>query len=380
MMGSAGEDVRWTLRSDAAEVAVSEEGGALFPARFRVGGVGGRWVQPLHAAPWSEDPHPPGTPRVASHLRGDFFCLPFGGPEAHGPTASGRWAEVAHESEGAEAGLTCRMRVGTGEVEKRVHLRPGHAVVYQRHRVRGLAGPQSFGHHAMLACHAHGRARVSLSPFVHGRVLPEPLEVPPRGRSALAPGAAFDSLAAVPLAGGGVTDAGAYPARAGAEDLLQVFSDPAGPGAEAAGPGVAWSCVAFPDAGFAWFSLREPRVLTGTVLWFSNGGRLYPPWSGRHRGVLGVEDVTSLFNAGRGPSAAPNAATRAGLTTALPCPLEVRYAFGVFTLPPGAEAVRSITPAPEGGRVEAELDTGERVHVPVDVGFLRAGQEPRPRG
>jgi hypothetical protein len=36
--------------------------------------------------------------------------------------------------------------------------------------------------------------------------------------------------------------------------------------------------------------MKNPRELPITMLWYSNGGRDYAPWNGRHRGVLGIED------------------------------------------------------------------------------------------
>ncbi|MEM9269795.1 MAG: hypothetical protein AAGA78_12750, partial [Pseudomonadota bacterium] len=36
--------------------------------------------------------------------------------------------------------------------------------------------------------------------------------------------------------------------------------------------------------------LKNCATLPNTMLWISNGGRTAPPWSGRHRRVLGIED------------------------------------------------------------------------------------------
>ena len=50
--------------------------------------------------------------------------------------------------------------------------------------------------------------------------------------------------------------------------------------------------------------LKNPAQLPVTMLWFSNGGRSYAPWNGRHRDVLGVEDgcTWSLYgHAARSP-------------------------------------------------------------------------------
>ena len=46
------------------------------------------------------------------------------------------------------------------------------------------------------------------------------------------------------------------------------------------------------------------------MLWFSNGGRDYPPWNGRHVGVLGIEEGRSYAAYGHAASAADNPLTR----------------------------------------------------------------------
>ena len=109
------------------------------------------------------------------------------------------------------------------------------------------------------------------------------------------PGAEFTSLDRVPLADGGFTDLSRYPARRGFEDLAMVVADDSLP--------FAWNAVTFAAEGYAWFAIRDPRVLRNTVLWISNGGRHYPPWNGRHVNVLGIEDVTAYFHDGVAASA-----------------------------------------------------------------------------
>ena len=67
---------------------------------------------------------------------------------------------------------------------------------------------------------------------------------------------------------------------------------------------LAWTAVAFPRERFVWFALKDPKVLGGTVLWMSNRGRHYPPWSSRHLNVMGLEEVTANFHLGLAASAA----------------------------------------------------------------------------
>ena len=134
----------------------------------------------------------------------------------------------------------------------------------------------------------------------------------------------------------------------------------------------AWTAVTFPKEGWAWFAMKDPRVLRSTVLWMSNGGRHYPPWNGRHVNVMGLEDVTSYFHLGIVPSARPNPISRAGIPTSLALdrkkPLVVNYIMAVAALPRGFNRVKNIL----SGRGEVTLvsDAKQRVTVPIDTAFL----------
>ena len=68
----------------------------------------------------------------------------------------------------------------------------------------------------------------------------------------------------------------------------------------------AWTAVAFSKQRFVWFALKNPRVLHSTILWFSNGGRHYGPWNGRHVTVMGLEEVTANFHYGLAESVQAN--------------------------------------------------------------------------
>ena len=60
--------------------------------------------------------------------------------------------------------------------------------------------------------------------------------------------------------------------------------------------------------------LKNPAELPVTMLWISNGGRDYAPWSGRHRGVLGIEDGRTAL--GHAASLGDNWLKREGVATA----------------------------------------------------------------
>jgi hypothetical protein len=347
----------YRISSDLIEVWVTETGGQMAPVTFR---LGDRNIQPFHIAPWAHEPTP--EPPMIGTLRGDFFCMPFGGNELpfegarypqHGHTANDRWELLAHETNSLELqGWSAR---------KTVSVRPGQTAVYVRHEL-DWDGPMSFGHHAMLRFHTEGL--LATSPFQFGQAYPGPFEEPRKGGyPSLLPGARFDRLDAVPMANGEFADLTRYPAREGFEDLVQIFTDPS--------LDFAWNAVTFPEERYVWFALRDPKVLTGTILWHSNGGRHYAPWNGRHRRVLGIEDVTSYMHDGLAVSVAENDATRAGFQTHFDlrrdAKLAVNVIFGVAAVPSDFGHVREIVPI-EGG---VEISDGRQtVKAGLDLDFF----------
>ncbi len=364
----------WSLQSSHVHAHLTLLGGHLAPVEFR---LGRRTVAPFSVAPWAEEKLAPGTPALLAALRGDFFCAPFGGNGTpwrgeqhppHGETANANWTLAASEKYAGRVTLhaSLDLAVRRGYVGKHVTLVDGHTAVYQRHVIAGARGPMSVGHHAMLKFpDAEGSGVVSTSRFVRAQVFPEAFERPEnRGYQALRPGATFRSLERVPLLAGGTTDLSRYPARRGFEDLVMLTADATLP--------FAWNAVTFPGERYAWFALRDPRVLRHTILWISNGGRHYAPWNGRHTSVMGIEDITGYFHHGLAESAKPNPLNRRGIPTTLMLdpkkPTEVRYIFGVAAIPAGFDRVADIRAA-KGG-IELFAANGKRARSKLDVGFL----------
>ena len=112
----------------------------------------------------------------------------------------------------------------------------------------------------------------------------------------------------------------------------------------------AWTGVTFAKERFVWFALKDPRVLRSTLMWMSNGGRHYPPWSGRHVNTLGLEEITGYFHYGIAHSAADNEIARGGDPTCVQLdpekPLVVNYIMAVAAVPARFDRVRSIVAKP----------------------------------
>jgi len=365
----------WTLATDRVTAAVTQTGGHLAPVHFR---LGRRTVQPFAIAPWWNEKLAAGTPPILRVLRGDFFGLPFGGNATpyrgrrhpvHGDTANGRWRLAGVEAQHGTVTLRLHMDLQTfpGQVEKRITLVPGHTAVYQEHIVTGVDAPTSLGHHATLQFPDQpGAGYFSTSRCIHAQVFVEPAENPEAGGySLLQPGAVIKDITRVPTITGGWADLSRYPARRGYTDVAIFCADPALP--------VAWSAVALPGEGYAWFSLRDPQVLASTLCWMSNNGRHYPPWSSRHQNVMGVEDITGFFHCGAAESARPNGLSRRGVQTSLTPttrqPLHVRYIMGVVAIPKAFGRVRDIAVAAD--QVTLVGAAGARVASAVDTGFIQ---------
>lgn len=368
----------WCFQSDRVEACLTELGGQLGPVTFHL--KAGK-VQPYSIAPWVEEKEFGDLIPILRVLRGDFFCLPFGGNgtpfrgekhPVHGDTANNRWHFEALEQAADRICLhtSLETEARAGRVDKRIHLLKGHAAVYCQHIISGMRGPMNLGHHAMLHFpEESGGGVLSTSPFAFGQVIPELFEKPAdKGYSSLLPGAEFASLSAVPLATGGETDLSHYPARRGFEDLVTLVSDPKLP--------FAWTAVVFPKQRHAWFALKDPRILRQTVLWHSNGGRHYAPWNGRHVGVLGLEEVTSYFAYGLAESARANPISKRGFPTTLELsprtPLVVPYIMGMVSLPAGFDRVRDILPVDEGNSVQLVAHSGRKVVTPLCLDFLKS--------
>ena len=362
----------WRIATREVEAFVTETGGHLGPVTFR---VGGKKAQPFSIAPWAEEKTAPSQPPILNVLRGDFFCLPFGGNATkfkgeqhppHGETANCLWRLESAAAGSLHLSLATKVRVG--RVDKYITLRPGQTAIYQRHVISGMSGPMNFGHHAMLKFpDSPGSGLIATSRFQRGVVVPVPVERPADGGySCLRVGGKFNSLAKVPLADGGATDLGAYPARRGFEDIVMLTGDDRQP--------FGWTAVTFPAEGYVWFALKDPRVLRQTVFWLSNGGRHYAPWNGRHVNVLGLEEVTAYFHYGLAESAKKNPLSAVGVPTCFTLnartPLTVNYIMAVAPIPKGFDRVAQILPTADGRSVRLVSRSGGKVRVPIDLNFL----------
>ncbi len=364
------------ISTNTVEAFVTQLGGHLGPVTFK---IGTKKIQPYSVAPWATESTDKSLNPIIKVLRGDFFCMPFGGNDKsykgekhpiHGETANEKWTFESLKTQGPATEMTLKLKtkIRKSTVTKSITLIKNHAAVYCKHTISGMTGPMSFGHHAMLKFpEKEGSGIISTSRFLRGQIFPGTFENPANyGYSSLKPGGMFSSLDNVPMADGSIADLTGYPARKGFEDLVILSADPADE--------FAWTAITFPAEGYLWFSIKNPRVLASTVLWMSNGGRHYAPWNGRHTGVMGLEEVTAYFHYGLTESAGVNQLNRRSIPTCVEMtpdnPYTVNYIMGVSQVPRGFNGVRSIKSSPEKNELAITADNGMTIKVPVFVWFV----------
>ncbi len=371
------------LKMRGVEVAVTRTGGMLGPVTFFP--EYDNPIRPYAVAPWAEEPLEPDTPPMLRALRGDWFCSAFGEnsePHAgrrlppHGETANNDWVETGS----GETRFGCWLRLGVemplqgGVCQAATALLANHSVIYQRHDLQGLTGPANPGHHATLRFpDAEGAGRLSFSALAHAQTYFEPTaRAEDRGYSWLKPNVEISDPCAVPCIDGSTTDLTHYPARRGYEDIAILCADPA--------QEFAWTAVTFPDQRFVWFALRDPKQLASTLLWFSNGGRHFPPWNGRHVNVMGLEDITAFFHVGLAASVRENFLNARGINTCLRPDahgrLSIFYIQGVARIPPDFDRVADIEGHWGDNNIVLRAQSGAAVAVRCQLDFLRKGTLP----
>lgn len=319
---------------------------------------GTRTIAPLHRAPWvgTGEAMPPGAAPHIATLGGDFFCAPFAmseeGSPMHGWSANAPWTVVAHAGGILRAVLSRPLRGAT--LVKELAVEDGHPFVYQRHVFIGGTGRMPVANHANLSLKNGGLIRTS--PKLRWETTAKPQESDPaRGRSALRyPAQSTDPRAFPGLEG--PCDLTRYPWNPRHEDFVM--------GLEAPGHWLGWTAVTRPAEGDLYLSLRNAHALPLTMLWHSNGGRDYAPWSGRHIGCLGVEEGATAHMLSLSTEAdlsGPGALNLGGVT-------EVRHVIGAVAWPSG-EAVAEILAGE--GFIDIRGEAGASRRVPCRTDLLK---------
>jgi hypothetical protein len=320
----------------------------------------GQTVSPLHRAPWvgTDEAMPPDEAPLMATLGGDFFCAPFASSEddspLHGWPPNSRWKIVADQP-GVMRAVLEHMVFGA-TLLKELSLKDDHPFVYQRHVFVGGHGRVSFANHANVSLPNGGLIRTSAKSMWETPKTPQESD-PERGRSDLVCPAQTQDPKAFPAKNGPV-DLTTYPWNPRHEDFVV--------GIEARGHRLGWTAVTRPEERDLYLSLRNPAQIPMTMLWHSNGGRDYPPWSGRHFGCLGVEEGAADHMLGLSTEAD---LTGPGALTLSPDGIaDVRHVIGAIHWPSG-EGVSDISETETGLRIKGER--GATRDVAFDTAFLR---------
>ena len=351
------------VSAEGISVRFDPQGGVIDDVAIVVDGIA---LHPLHRAPWlrSGEAVPDHVAPVERKLAGDFFCAPFGrsAPDMpiHGPGANGTWKKhslTAADDGAVTARYDLREDIQGARLTKEIIVRPGQPIVYQRHVFEGGTGHIPVAHHAMV--HVPGGAALSFSPKAFGRTTNAALEPDPsRGRSLLKYPQRITCLSNVALADGGTADASFYPFSGRHEDFIAL--------AEAEGGLIGWSAALAQRDGFLFFAVKDAAALPETLLWMSNGGRDYAPWSGRHNAVLGIEEAATSFhvNGERTGGIDGSRATGVGLGGRQ----VIRYAFGAISAPQGWARVADIQAS--GGNLTVIDVSGDARSMAFDTRFF----------
>lgn len=347
-------------RTDAARVRVNLALGNLQDLAFL---HRERTLRPLHRAPWIDDAaiqNDPDLLPIERNLAGDFLCAPFGASDvvegpAHGWSANSRWAVTSDTPNGLAMRLERKVMGAT--LEKRIWLDPEAPVLVQEHRLIGGEGALPVAHHPMV--HVADGGRLSFSPKRLALAPDIPLEP---GRQVLRPGTHSTDLTAFPGVHGAV-DLTRLPIGTGHEDFVTLVEEDVSSGT------LAWTALVREAEDDMVFILKDPRVLPVTMLWFSNGGRDYAPWNGRHLGVIGIEDGCAAGAAGHRAALAENPVGRAGVPTALTLEPQrthhIRHAIGAVPRPKGWDRVQDIRG--EGAKLLLTGPSGDQMTLPFDA-------------
>lgn len=365
----------WRLENRNVDLFVTERGGHIAPVYFY--NDTDIPVQPYYISPW-QDEGLELDEAVLTPLRGDFFCMPFGGNvdeyeeekhPVHGEAAGSAWdlKDVVRGDGRITMELELNTHISAGKITKQISLIDGHNVIYTRHLLSGYGGRMPLGHHAILAMPEEADGLLlSLGQFDFGMTHPAIFSNPAAGEyQQLAYGKEFTDLHRMPLLWQEPVEAdySRFPSPVGFADLFCVLKHDRGV--------PSWATAVFPRHGFLWFALKSAALLPATCVWVENHGRYSTPWNGRNS-CIGIEDVCAYFAYGLKQSVESNIFNEKGFPTSVELDpgkmTAVSYIQGVARTPAGfGEVVHAEF---EPGRVVFFDRKGAAATAEVDYSFL----------
>lgn len=300
-------------------VSVNSLGGMLGPILFIL--PDGRQVAPFQVAPWANETFGDEIPNVLRRLRGEWPCVPFGA-DANRP-ALGEWpgstAERTVDSLPHGFGSNNHWTFGDAsptDISLSIDYPEPHPIRSLKRSV--MPDPESAALDCELVINVRsdctlpiglhptfrlperpGAVRIEVGDEISGMTYPHDVDASSIFRRHQVAAPWHD----VRLRDGSTLDISAVPLRQKTEDLVQLLEMP--------GHAALWNAEEGYRARLVWNQEHFPSAL----LWFSNHGRSFEPWNGRHL-ALGLEPICSAFDLGAQISASDNPINRRGVATA----------------------------------------------------------------
>jgi galactose mutarotase-like enzyme len=311
-----------SLAWDRGRLDVQALGGMLGPVEVVLDD--GRAIRPFAVAPWAdtaiEDWEAQASP-LLKRLRGDWVCLPFGlpgkprtdldadwldgldrnleslDPAQHGACANASWRLEKAEPHALTMSFAPDEKFPISRIERRISAADGFPTIEVDTRIAARAPCElQWGCHPTFRLPEEpGAFEIGFDGNVTAFTYPGFFEA---GVSRIAHGIVCAGIGAVPMLDGLVQSFAALPLPFDTEELLLV----------AGHQGAAR--LTNRAEGYRVVMEWDPRVFPSVLLWVSNRGRKYPPWSGRHLG-LGVEPVCAPFDLGFAHAVNPRSPLRA---------------------------------------------------------------------
>jgi hypothetical protein len=358
----------WHLSSEQSDAYVSIQGG-MVTVDYK---IANRTISPYYVLPWWDEEGAASLDNLSQLLRGDFFCMPFGADIQddgsilyHGKPAHGFWTLKEKYS---DSSIILELDSDNGSMEKHIRLDGENSVLYQNHVISGVNGKTPMGYHPMLKLPLEaGSGMVKLSGFGKGFTTPALIEDSANGGySRIKPGVEITDVTAVPCIDGSTLDLTRYPHPPGYEEIVMFINNP--------DDDFAYTSVAIPSEGYLYFQLKNPAKLRNTIMWMSNGGRRYAPWSGRVQGLLGFEEITAFFHYGKEESINENFLTKLGYPTCVELKAEeslsVPLISGITEIGPDYSGILTIEKNDDASIVILG-NKGERNIVKCDLSYLQ---------
>lgn len=234
-------------------------------------------------------------------LRGSMFCMPFGENAEefngikhvlHGKTFNGCWDKASFHAKDNKKELHLKMELDDegGRGEKVLSFKEGQPVIYEQDIVSGIEASMPVAFHPTLQLpQAVNTALFDISAPLTCYTPPfPPEEAGEKGYSLLKADQEITDLTKALCVDGRIVRLMSCPISRGYEDVVYFLGDTA--------RDFCYTAVTDKEKGYLYFQLKNPRLLSSTMLWISNGGRHYAPWNGRINSVLGIEEACSYFH------------------------------------------------------------------------------------